>query len=227
MLKLINRIMKTTIVSESGRYHKSFILFVAFLIMSAANSFSQMEPPDTSEVVRYGFSIRDMRMSNGIGHSFVSSVTVEKGRKLLKLGAVLQNENQIFSGFSASYKVMLGRTNENGLFKSKDRVLNPFIFYNFNYFSMHYKVDDHPELIRLNYNSGESVRKASHEHYLGLGVKINFDHIAYLDLGYAIGRYLGATGIPKVEKNTIDPAQNSGFTRMFKISLGFKLYQIY
>jgi hypothetical protein len=202
-------------------------LVIAFLFATGINSGivkAQLVSPVLFAETRYGFSVTEMTMNNGHNKAYAPKFTVENGRKILEMGVIMQDYDQIFTGFSATYKIMLGKNSEMGFYNSKEKVANPYFFYNFNYFSVNYSLTENPNLTELVSDYGSKIRLASHEHYVGFGMKLNITDKSYVDAGYGVGTYIGSTGNPKsaIDKSFLD--KRTGLTRMLKISVGLNLF---
>lgn len=199
-------------------------LVILFVLTSIMDGFSQIVPVTAFAESKYGFSITEMRMKNGQGKAYIPYFTVEKGRRALELGVILQDSEEVLTGFTSAFKFMLGKTDESGIFSSCSKFFNPYLFYNFNYFSKHYSTVTNPALSGLYEIYGSRIRVASHEHYLGIGMKLNISQRMCLDLGYGAGTYLGSIENLKNSEDMDNLPARSGLTSMYKISLGFKVF---
>lgn len=216
--------MKTREINRKVK-RTGFILVSLFAIGLSTNIVNaQLVSPKIFAETRYGFSVTEMIMNNGQNKAYAPKFTIENGRKILEMGAILQDYDQILTGFSASYKIMIGKKSEMGFYNSRENTMNPYFFYNFNYFSVHYSIAENPQLTEMVSSYGSKIRLASHEHYVGFGMKMNISNKTYLDAGYGVGSYIGSSGNPLNAHETSFLDKRAGFTRMLKISVGLNLF---
>lgn len=216
--------MKTSEITRTLK-RTGFIMVSLFAIgLFSGIINAQIVSPAIFAETRYGFSVTEMSMNNGHNKAYAPKFTVENGRRILEMGAIMQDHDQLFTGFTASYKIMIGKKSEMGFYNSKEKVASPYFFYNFNYFSVNYSITENPNLTELVSNYGSKIRLASHEHYVGFGMKLNITDKAYLDAGYGVGTYIGSMGNPQKASDTSFLDKRTGFTRMLKMAVGINLF---
>ena len=86
--------------------------------------------------VFYGVNLTQFHTGSGHGSSYVMNSNIQKGRKLLELGMVYQDQDKRISGGDVKYKVYLGKNAfSNSQSNNSGITAKPYLHYNCIYHS--------------------------------------------------------------------------------------------
>ncbi len=200
---------------------KSILIFVAIAATQCLNAQSG------EYGVFYGVNLTQFHTGSGHGSSYVMNSNIQKGRKLLEVGMVYQDQDKRISGGDVKYKVFLGKNSfSNSRSKKSGITTKPYLHYNCIYHSSKVATPDfipsgakkssYPEL------PSTPGTVATMEHYTGMGMQVSVSKNISIDGSIGLGAYVGSID-QYVAPNTFGiHKENYGFVLAFEFGLGYK-----
>ena len=163
------------------------------------------------------------QINSGSGHQagFSVNMLIQKGRKSIGMGVVLQDKEGILCGADLRYRIFTGSYDES-LFASKRT--KPYLQYNLLYRKAYV---DNPTVIVLNDSKLEIPDEpgtiSTIEHYISFGVQLKLYKNIYLDSSLGLGVYIGSLDKINRPKTIGIHRENHGFTGIFNAGIGYRI----
>ncbi len=222
-MKTSHKNTKQVALTSSRKYHlQAIFLFCLFFYFTSGSSQDR-----NGDNVYLGMNVNQFQSGSGHNSSLVMKSTLQKGRRSIELGMMVENESSRVSGADLKYKHFLGqRASIEHFHENKAIKLKPYIHYSCIYHSAKVNTPDfipqgnkksmHPELP----SSPGTV--ATMEHFTGLGMQVYLSKNVCLDGSLGLGAYIGSLDHMNTPKTIGIHKENHGYILAVEFGLGYK-----
>ncbi len=170
---------------------KNLILIIAIIITQIPAIYAVVN--DSSDCRNIGFNLNYFYSESGYGPGLNLNVSIERDKRRLGMGLIMQQENVRLSGGEIHYKHFISSIfNEGDSGVEQYRNLRFFVNYNF-IFRKNILPDSYSGMSSaMEQNVIPGGRVATFEHYIGGGAQVRLIDQIYLNAGVGYGIILGS-----------------------------------
>ncbi len=169
----------------------------------------------------YAIGLMQLNSGSGYGAGISLIVNIQKGRKNIGFGPIIQQKNMKLSGVSLKYRIFTGRFDD---VEYMSKRLKPYFEYDLLY--RHASVDK-PMIVLVNNAPVEIPEETGSigtmEHYLSFGSQFKAYKKIYLDASVGAGIYIGSLDQINQPKTIGIHYKNHGFTGFIRIGIGYRI----
>ncbi len=197
------------------------------LIIVAVAASLNVDAQNGAYAVFYGVNLTQFHTGSGHGSSYVMNTNIQKGRKLIEMGMVYQDQDKRISGGDVKYKIYLGKNAYSDSHSKKSGITaKPYIHYNCIYHSSKVNTPDFipPGAKKSTYPELPSTpgTVATMEHYTGMGMQVYVSKNISIDGSVGMGAYVGSLDQYAAPNTLGIHKDNYGFVLAFEFGLDYK-----
>ncbi|MFP4060711.1 MAG: hypothetical protein ACOCXW_01820 [Bacteroidota bacterium] len=195
------------------------LVAIIFCIASLENMTGQTV--EGLAVRSFGLHFSEAVTCSGHGHAMNMAMSMHNNRREMLLGAIYEMEHQKFTGAEMQYRVFLGKKNQ----AIGQRIINPYLYYNFIYRSSGPNFIAEPENISGSaFPVNENAIISSLEHFAGFGFSLKIFGGLYLDAAAGGGIYMGSINkdLKQMEHLGVHN-ENGGYGFAGRIGISYKI----
>ncbi len=171
-----------------------------------------------------GVNVSEVYTGSGHGYAYVMRTNLQRGRRYLSVGAVLDDNAARLSGADVKFKVYLGDKGNPETLNTKKTHIVPYLHYSCLYHTERVVGQDvHPTSKKsdnIELPAGEG-RVATIEHFLGLGLQMNLASSFYVDGNLGLGIYIGSLDHFQAPRTFGIHMDNYGFVLAAELGVGY------